>query len=185
MSAAAMAVSSIPFHSAHNAGTRYGEGDRKRIGTILVEACAVTEGQLREALRFQMDKGGKLAEILIGLGYLKSSQLSSVLAKQPGVASIELSNYCISKELLALIPRAYAEEKEIFPMDRMGRQLTVGMVCPLDATTIKELTEMTGLRIRPLLCCKEAIQDAIRRYYRHEESSYYDGVSLKYALHGG
>src|SRR5690606_9336911 len=85
-----------------------------------------------------------------------------------GVASLNLSNYEVPRELVALVPREFALKHEVFPIDRLGKLLTVGMVCPLDAATIGELERFSGLRVKPILCSAQDIRQAIQRYYPPE-----------------
>jgi len=138
---------------------------KRRIGELLVDAGLIQKEQLQEGLNTQAAKGGKIVETLIALGYLDAEAFVGFLARQPGVASIDLSKYEIPRELIALIPREMAVEHEIFPIDKLGRLLTVGMVCPLDSATVQRIEERTGLRVKPLLCAPSDIRSAIERYY--------------------
>ncbi|HIJ73447.1 MAG TPA: HDOD domain-containing protein [Candidatus Hydrogenedentes bacterium] len=144
---------------------------RRRIGELLCEAGLITRGQLNDALERQRRDGGKLGEVLISLGYLSPEAFLRFLSKQPGVASIDLANYAIPAELVALVPKAFAAKHEVFPIDKLGNLLTLGMACPLDAKTIAELEEMTGLRVKALLCSPDDIGHAINRYYPREQTS--------------
>ncbi len=138
---------------------------RKLIGQLLLQAGLITETQLEDALRVQLEKGGKLVEILVSLGYLSAEEFVQFLSRQPGVASINLLNYYISPEITTLVPLEFAVAHEVFPIDHMGKLLTLGMVCPLDSTTIQELEQQTNLRIKPILCKADDIRQAIRRHY--------------------
>lgn len=139
--------------------------DKKRIGQLLVDAGHVTDKQLKEALDIQVSKGGKVVEVLITLGYLSVETFISFLAKQPGIASIDLSNYQIPTEIISLVPKDIAIEHEVFPIDKMGKLLTLGMACPLDSSTVRGIEERTGLRVKALLCSPGDIRAAISRYY--------------------
>ncbi|GMV92271.1 MAG: hypothetical protein AMXMBFR82_20490 [Candidatus Hydrogenedentota bacterium] len=138
---------------------------KRRIGELLVDAGLIHREQLQEGLNTQAAKGGKIVETLIALGYLDAEAFVGFLARQPGVASIDLSKYEIPRQLIELIPREMAVEHEIFPIDKLGRLLTVGMVCPLDSATVQKIEERTGLRVKPLLCAPSDIRSAIERYY--------------------
>lgn len=138
---------------------------KRRIGELLVDAGLIHKDQLQEGLNTQAAKGGKIVETLIALGYLDAEAFVGFLARQPGVASIDLSKYEIPRQLIELIPREMAVEHEIFPIDKLGRLLTVGMVCPLDSATVQKIEERTGLRVKPLLCAPSDIRSAIERYY--------------------
>ncbi|NUM56049.1 MAG: HDOD domain-containing protein [Candidatus Hydrogenedentes bacterium] len=138
---------------------------RRRIGELLVDAGLVDMNQLNEGLNIQQQRGTKIVETLITLGYLTAEAFVQFLAKQPGIASIDLSKYEIPRELISLIPREMAVKHELFPIDKLGKLLTVGMVCPLDSATVKQIESTTGLRVKPLLCAPNDIRAAIERYY--------------------
>ncbi len=167
---------------ANNPGKVMGAGvgvDRKRIGELMVEAGAISKGQLKEALDVQAKRGGKLVEILIALQYLSVEGFIKFLAKQPGVASIDLAHYQIPDEIVALIPKEIAIKHEVFPIDKMGKLLTIGMACPLDSKTMKDIEAVTGLRVKALLCSQADIRKAIRRYYPLEEGDYDEVAPLR------
>jgi len=141
---------------------------RRRIGELLIDAGLVDSHQLTEGLNLQEQRGTKIVETLITLGYLTAENFVEFLARQPGIASIDLSKYEIPRELVSLIPRELAVKHERFPIDKLGKLLTVGMVCPLDTATVKQIESATGLRVKPLLCAPNDIRAAIERYYPNE-----------------
>lgn len=142
---------------------------RKRIGELLIDAEIIDSGQLQEALAVQREEGGKVVEILIKLGHLDESKVAEFLAAQPGVPSIDLTNYQIAEEIVQYVPREFAVTNEVFPIDKLGSLLTLGMAFPLDDATISQLEEMTGLRVKALLCHPEDIRNAIEHYYETPE----------------
>lgn len=142
---------------------------RKRIGELLIMDGLITEGQLKNALEVQEGQGGRILDRLVTLGYVSAQTVSTFLARQPGVSSIVLSNCRVRRELLPLIPREFARSRQVFPIDRLGRLLTVGMVCPLDEATIRELEAITGLRVKPMLCSPACISKAIARHYEEDD----------------
>jgi HD-like signal output (HDOD) protein len=143
---------------------------RRRIGELLVDSGLVDLNQLNEGLNIQHQRGTKIVETLITLGYLTAESFVQFLAKQPGIASIDLSKYEIPRELISLIPREMAVTYELFPIDKLGKLLTIGMVCPLDTATVKQIEATTGLRVKPLLCAPNDIRAAIERYYPAPEA---------------
>ncbi len=68
-------------------------------------------------------------------------------------------------EVRLLISRKFSLKHEVFPIDKLGPILTVGMVCPLDTNTRSELETMTGLRVSALLCSPADIRIAINRNF--------------------
>lgn len=163
-------MGSIPNpHSRHSTGLQDTNGQKIRIGTLLVNAGVITESQLKEALTRQAGSGGKTVDELIILGYMNPTQFVDFLAQQPGIPRISLTNCKVSREVVKIVPEAFAIEHEIFPIDRLGNLLTVGMVCPLDSESRKELERMTGLRVKPILCSLTEIKEAFDTYYRSRQ----------------
>ena len=148
-----------------------GKRRRKRIGELLVEDGVVTPDQIDEALAVQKDRGGKLVEALINLGYLTPDAFANFVSHRRGIPSIDLSQYDVPEELCSLIPREFALANEVFPIDRLGKLLTVGMAMPLDVETIEELAVATGLKVKALLCSKIDISNAIKKYYGEAKES--------------
>ncbi len=156
-----------------NAASGGSEG-KKRIGELLVDAGLISGRQLMEALHTQTTRGEKTVDTLIYLGHMNPEQFVRFLASQPGTPSISLRNYHITDELLKLVPKEFAQRHEVFPIDRMGRLLTVGMVCPLDSAAIVELEEITGLKVKPMLCTHTEIRWAIGKYYGQKGEYVFD-----------
>ena len=55
---------------------------RTRLGEILLREKRITSSQLEHALELQRQKGGKLGEILVSLGWLDQETLDAALATQ-------------------------------------------------------------------------------------------------------
>ncbi len=166
------APQAAPTPAARTAKPRVGESGppKMRIGEMLLEAGLISEAELGEALAVQKEQGKKLAETLIGLGHLKLHTFVEFLARQPGVASIDINSYNLSNKYVNLIPRELAVKHEVFPIDKMGRLLTVVMACPLDHNAIRELEDYTKLRIKALLCTPSDVRAAINTHYPRKES---------------
>jgi putative nucleotidyltransferase with HDIG domain len=143
---------------------------KKRIGELLVWEGLVTEEQVKEALDVQKKQGGKIVGILINLGYLKEETFLQFLSRQ-GLPSINIGNYELQKQIVKLIPADFARKHEMLALDKLGKLLTVAMVCPLDRVTLDELSKITGLKIKPILCSAADVREAIARYYGKREAA--------------
>ncbi len=141
---------------------------KKRIGELMIDEGMITAEQLEHALETQKECGGKIVEVLISQGAITPEMFVSFLARQPGVASVNISNYEVPGDVIALVPKAFALQNEVFPLDRLGASLTLGMVCPLDSKTLEELQSIVGLKIRPLVCPRKDLKEAIEHYYGDE-----------------
>lgn len=146
----------------------------RRVGQLLIEEGLINEDQLACALAVQADRGGRLFGILIALKLITKENLHSFLSKQSGVPSIDVKSYEIPRELISIVPREFAREHIVLPIDKLGKLLTVGMACPLDTTTIAELERITGLRVKAMLCKFDDIHATIQRYYPTERQVTYE-----------
>ncbi|AJF07450.1 response regulator [Geoalkalibacter subterraneus] len=143
---------------------------RKRFGEILVEAGAVKEDQLAQALEMQKGSRKRLGQILEELGVVSEKDIAVVLARQFGYKTVSgLTRHSFSEDLLAQIDGATALEKMIFPIKRQDKNLYLAMVNPLDMTTIDNLTFGSGLKIIPCVTTPSEIQAAVEKFYFSSE----------------
>ena len=148
-----------------------GEKPAEVIGQLLLSEGLVAAGQLAEVLQQQQVSGGRLIEIMIAMGHLNKDALHGFISKQSGVATIELSRMQIDQEVVKSIPKEMALECLVLPIDKLGKLLTVAMVCPLDMVTIAEIEQMTELRVKAVLCHYDDIQIAVQHYYQDQQES--------------
>ncbi len=141
------------------------EAGKKRIGELLIEQGYISQEQLEEALRIQPGKNEKLCSILIDLGHLSEAGFLEFLSSMPGMASIDLASCEMTTELLETVRHELAHRLELVPIGRIGNVLTVAMVCPLDEGGQEELEQSTGLKVRPVLCSRDAVVATLDRYY--------------------
>jgi HD-like signal output (HDOD) protein len=137
----------------------------KKVGELLVESGYVTADQVNQALKVQKTKSDRLHDILIDLGYLSEKMFFEFLSEIPGVVGIDLSSCEIDKDVLELVPAEIALKLEVVPIGRIGDLLTLAMVYPLDDEGLTELKNATRLRIRPVLCSREAIRHVLARHF--------------------
>ena len=139
---------------------------RKKIGEILLENKFITKEQLEKALQYQKQCGGSLTQILLHQGYLDERALVKCLTTQFGFPYLPVSAYEIDSEVLNLIPTDIAERYWFLPVDKEGDSLMVVMIDPLDTNVIKQLEDLTGLKIRPFVGIISEIIAALQVYYK-------------------
>ncbi len=143
----------------------------ERIGEKLLTTGLIEQKQLDEALNAQREQGGgSLINILVSFGYVTPHACLRYLGDLPS-AETDLSSYELSRELVAQVPKQFALDHEAIPIDRSGSVVTVAMVHPLDASTIRELEETTGLTVKTVMCSAVDVRHAIERYYPAEEAA--------------
>lgn len=153
---------------------------QRAMGRVLLEEGIATAPQLSEAL-VAAESGGHILQHLVAAGHLTPGDLHEFLSRQPGVAGIDISQYVVERGLAQLIPGELARERLVMPIDALGKLLTVGMACPVDAATIAEVEALTGRRVKAVLCRSHDLLEAINKQYPAEteiDESSFSGFDL-------
>jgi type IV pilus assembly protein PilB len=116
-------------------------GDKKRLGTLLIER-----------------------------GFLDETQLTQVLGRQLSVPWVSLYHVDFSRQLLNLVPREVAEGYGIIPVyvrhvRGQGDTLYVATDDPTNDEGLRRVGAYAGLPVRPMIASATDIRSAIRVYY--------------------
>ena len=136
-----------------------------KLGEILVRENLLTPQQLREALDYQREHGGRLGYNLVKLGLVSDEMVTAVLSRQYGVPSVNLDLFDVDPPVIRLIPREVAEKYSVLPLSRVGATLTLAMVDPTNVFAMDDIKFMTGLTIEPVVVSEVGVQEAIEQYY--------------------
>src|SRR5918999_278612 len=136
-----------------------------KLGEILVRENLLTPQQLRDALDYQREHGGRLGFNLVKLGLVSDDMITAVLSRQYGVPSVNLELFDVEDSVLRLIPRDVAEKYSVLPLSRVGATLTLAMVDPTNVFAMDDIKFMTGLNIEPVVVSEAGVQEAIEQYY--------------------
>ena len=141
-----------------------------QIGQLLVKGNLITADQLDSARDHQKKHGGRLDSILINLGYVHDEDITSILSKQYGVPSINLSFFEIDQATIKLISPDVAQKYLVVPLSRVGSTLTVATADPTNVFAMDDIKFMTGFNVEPVVASEAAIMEAIEKYYGTQHS---------------
>ncbi len=136
-----------------------------KLGEILVRENLLSPQQLREALDYQRENGGRLGYNLVKLGLVSDDMITAVLSRQYGVPSVNLELFDIDETVIRLIPQEVAQKYSVLPLSRVGATLTLAMVDPTNVFAMDDIKFMTGLNIEPVVVSEASVQEAIAKYY--------------------
>ena len=136
-----------------------------RIGDLLLKEKRITPEQLQKALAHQKANGGKLGYTLISLGLVKDEEITTLLSRQYGVPSINLTQFEIDPSVIKLIPADTALKYEIVPLSRSGATLTIAMTDPTNVFAMDDIKFMTGYNVEPVVASETAVAAASQKYY--------------------
>ena len=105
-------------------------GGRKkiRIGDLLVEAGAITEEELQEALAYQKENGGRIGNVIMELGFISQELLITVLTTQMGIDYIELKACKLDEDLLKFADVIYNRLDAVFEEALISENLAVDWI---------------------------------------------------------
>ena len=136
-----------------------------KLGEILVRENLLAPNQLREALEYQREHGGRLGYNLVKLGLLSDDVITAVLSRQYGVPSVNLDLFDIDQPVINLISLEVAQKYSVLPVSRVGATLTLAMADPTNVFAMDDIKFMTGLNIEPVVVSEASVQEAIAKYY--------------------
>lgn len=152
-----------------------GYGRRKRLGDLLVEAGAITQEQLTQALTVQKEekKGTKLGDVLISLDFVTEQQIVDALRQQLGYEGVNLARERIGEEVLRLMDETLLRRYNLIPFgfsEKNPNILKVAMSDPLDIRAIDDISIITGFQVQVFVTTQKDVAAAIDRYYGNVEA---------------
>ena len=139
---------------------------KQKLGDILLERNYLTKPQLKQALEVQKETKQFIGEVLMQLGFLKERDLVAGLVIQNNIPYISIDQYEIDSNLTKIIPKEFANQFRVIPLELVGNILSLVMENPLDPQIQSELKQRLSYRIAPFISTKEEIERAIKRLYQ-------------------
>ena len=127
-----------------------------RLGELLVREQIISPEQLQKAQDSAKKAGERLGNSLIKLGVVKEEDLTQFLSKQYGVPAINLGEFDIEPEIIALIPKDVARKHRVVPINRADKTLIVAMSDPSDMVALDDLKFLTGYNIEMVVASEVA-----------------------------
>jgi len=150
----------------------------KKLGSMLVVDELITGEQLQRALEQQLAHGGRLGSNLIQLGMVEEEELRNFLARQHGVATIDLDSAELAPAVVKLITPSVAKQHHIIPVSKAGNVLTIAMADPLDIFAIEDVKFMTGLNVVPMVTTETQINRTLERVYGVNDAAAEGGLAM-------
>ncbi len=138
---------------------------KDRITNKLLESRIISQDQLNKALLFQKEKGGKLSQIFIDLGFVKQEELLITLSQDLNIPLINLNKYNADPEVIEIIPKEIARHYHILPLSKIGPTITIAVADPLNIFAIDDIKSLTGFDVRLVLTDSDSIKAAIEQHY--------------------
>lgn len=132
---------------------------------ILIRQGLVSAEQVKEAENMARQAGTKLPDMLERLGYATMDEVIRAMAEQHGLEYIDLKEVQIPTSVVELVPESVARENFILPLAAEDGTLKIITSDPNDYETIEKLRFILNKRIETALAPRQAINEALNRYY--------------------
>ena len=132
---------------------------------ILIRHGAVSPDQIAEAKQMAKESGSKLPDALVRLGYVTGEDVTRAIAEQNGLPYINIGDVNIPPAVIELVPESVARENAVLPLSEGDGHLTIIISDPWDIDTVDKLRFILNKTIDLALAPREAIAEAINRYY--------------------
>lgn len=153
--------------------TNYDRSQITSITDLLHQIGDIPSEVIKSALEESKETGKFIGEILVEKGIISHNNLLSLLIKQCRIPLLSIIGYVIDKSVIKLLPKEVCEKYKILPLDKIGDNITLAMVNPLDQEAIKVAKELLpGFHIRPILCSYVEFEEVKNRYLRTQTVSF-------------
>ncbi|WP_426115820.1 GspE/PulE family protein [Massilia sp. PWRC2] len=140
--------------------------EKVRLGEILVQQKLLSEEQLGLALADQKRSGRKLGRVFVGNGFVTEEQISGALARQLGIAYINLKFYNTNPAVVRLLPETQARRFRALLLEDHADSVLVGMSDPTDLFAYDEIARLVKKSVELAVVNETEVLHAIDRIYR-------------------
>jgi len=130
---------------------------------ILRDVGLVSHEDILKAKERVKAEGVGLVDALILEGRISQKDVAKALASQFNI--IELAEYRVPDEILALVPKHVARRYKIVPVGKHDNTLTVAISDPMDVDTVDSLRYILRMNVEAVVAAKNDIENSITRYY--------------------
>lgn len=132
---------------------------------FLKKVSLLDDGQIQQVKAKAQQDSLAVDLAAVQLGFITEEQMVNALTQECWVPHLKVDRYEIRKKALDTITRDDAIHYGVFPVDKLGSLLTLAMVNPLDADTIRTLESKTSLDIKKVVATRTEINLVIEKYY--------------------
>lgn len=142
---------------------------RFRIGDVLIDSGLISDEQLKKALELQKDRGGKLGDLVVQLGFITEKDFLRALSNQFHMPLIELEHFTIKREIACSLPERIARRHRVLVLDKISNQYLIGMADPTDVQAYDEVHQILKSSIKVAIVRESSILKTIDQIYRRTD----------------
>jgi general secretion pathway protein E/type IV pilus assembly protein PilB len=132
---------------------------------ILRDVGLISHEDLLKAKDMTKLGGVGLLDALIRMGRVTQMDVTKALASQFGMDTINLAEYRVPEEVVAMVPKHIARRYKVVPVYKHDNTLTVAISDPMDVDTVDSLRYILKMNVEPVVASKTDIEASLTRYY--------------------
>jgi type IV pilus assembly protein PilB len=139
--------------------------EKKSFGDLLIGLGVITPDQLKKASQEQKQRGERLEQTIVRLGYAKEELILQCLADYFNLPYVDLDSYLIDEKVVKAIPEEIARRHTLIPIFKIGSTLTVAMTNPLNLLALDEVRNKVKTDVEIAISTEKKIKKAVEQHY--------------------
>ena len=132
---------------------------------ILNDVGLATHDDILKARELTKLGGVSLLGALLKSGKITDADVAKAMAGQCGMDFIQLADYRVPDEVIAMVPRHIARRYKVVPVYKHDTTLTVAISDPMDVDTVDSLRYILKINVEPVVATLPEIEASLSRYY--------------------
>jgi type IV pilus assembly protein PilB len=138
---------------------------KKSFGDFLVGLGVITADQFKEASQELKQRGERLEQTIVRLGYANEELILQCLADYFNLPYVDLDTYLIDEKVVKTIPEEMARRHTLIPLFKIGSTLTVAISHPLKLVALDEVRNKVKTDVEIAISTEGKIKKAIGQHY--------------------
>ncbi|MFA5260791.1 MAG: GspE/PulE family protein [Candidatus Omnitrophota bacterium] len=131
----------------------------REVVNLLIKEGLITEKMLEYARQEAQMSGLNIEKALIKLELVTEEDIVKVRANALGIPYMDLSDYIIDPEIIAMVPKEVCLKFSLVPLFKIGNSITVGMVDPQDIVALDQLRRICKIdNVDPVLVSERGVR---------------------------
>jgi hypothetical protein len=139
--------------------------DIERTGDLLIEEGIVTAEDLEDGIRESNVSNQSLIEALGHTCPVRRAELSAFLTMDFRIPEVDLTDVVPQVDAIRLVPESVARKHQLVPVAKVGNVLCIAKPNFYNRAAVREVREITGLKIKVLQASEEQVDAAIESGY--------------------
>ena len=139
--------------------------EKTSFGDFLVNLGILSADHLKKASQEQKQRGERLEQTVVRLGYAKEELIFQCLADYFNLPYVDLDTYLIDAKVVKTIPEEIARRHTLIPLFKIGSALTVAMTNPLNLLALDEVRNLVKTDVEISISTENKIRKAIEQHY--------------------